>query len=104
MAKRTRKTKRARGLALKTTLVEVDDALERIVLKKRLSWTEISQQIWFYIKHHYLQDPRNGRIIYPDYKLSRVIGSSPITCWQMSKKLKEHVTNLPKEGVDNNQD
>ena len=96
MARRTRKTKKTRGLALLTTLVEVDDALQAIVLKRRLSWTQISAGLWFYIKHFRLQDWRDRRIIHPDYKLSKVLGPAPITCWQMSKKLKAHVRNIPK--------
>ena len=100
MARRTKKTKKPRGLSLITTQVEVDAALEAIVLKRRLSWTEISQRVWFYIKHFRLQHPRNGRIIIPDYKLARVLGPMPITCWQMSKKLKAHVRNIPKDDAE----
>lgn len=52
-----------------------------------LPFTEVTKQVWAYIKSHQLQDPKNGRTIIPDKLLSAVIGPEPIDMFAMTKRL-----------------
>lgn len=67
------------------------DALAEIVGKKPLPRTEITKKLWAYIKKNKLQDAKNKRLINPDAKLSKVLGSKPIDMFKMTAKVSKHL-------------
>lgn len=64
--------------------------LQEVVGEKELSRGEVIQKLWEYIKKQELQDPKNKRIIIPDKKLAKIIGSDPIDMMKLSGFLKNH--------------
>ena len=72
--------------------VHISDELEAIVGRGPLARTEITKKLWEYIKKHKLQDSSNKRMINPDAKLAKVLGSShPIDMFKMTSKLSKHI-------------
>jgi chromatin remodeling complex protein RSC6 len=65
--------------------------LEDIVGNGPMARSEVTKRMWQYIKSHRLQDPNDRRVIKPDAKLAKVIGSSPINMFQMVKKWSKHI-------------
>lgn len=65
--------------------------LEAVVGKGPMPRTEVTKNIWVYIKKHKCQNPKNLREIVPDSKLSAVIGKRPINMFKMTKKINEHI-------------
>ena len=54
--------------------------------------TEVTKKLWDYIKKHKLQDSQNKRVINPDQKLAKALGSSqPIDMFKMTSKLAKHL-------------
>ncbi len=54
--------------------------------------TEVTKKLWDYIKKHKLQDTKNKRMINPDAKLAKVLGSSaPIDMFKMTSKVAKHL-------------
>lgn len=66
-------------------------ALQSLLGVKELPFTEVTKQVWAYIKSHQLQDPNNGRTIIPDKALGAVIGNDPIDMFAMTKKLSSQI-------------
>ena len=52
---------------------------------KRMQWNRRQ------IKKHKLQDTKNKRMINPDQKLGKVIGSEPIDMFKMTSKISKHL-------------
>lgn len=72
--------------------VQVSDALAEIVGHSLMARTEVTKKLWEYIKKHKLQDQHNKRMINPDAKLAKVLGSSsPIDMFKMTSKLSKHL-------------
>lgn len=75
--------------------------LEAIVGKGPMSRTQIVSKIWKYIKGESsnssgkkLQDPKDGRIIVPDAKLAKVLGSEPINMFRIGGRINLFVTKI----------
>jgi chromatin remodeling complex protein RSC6 len=57
--------------------------------------TEVTKRLWDYIKKHKLQDPKAKRMINPDEKLSKVLGTrQQIDMFQMTKKVSSHISDV----------
>ena len=72
--------------------VKVSDALAEIVGKGPMPRTEVTKKVWVYIKKYNLQDKKNKRVINPDAKLAKVIGTAPIDMFKMTSKISTHLT------------
>jgi chromatin remodeling complex protein RSC6 len=57
--------------------------------------TEITADLWTYIRAHGLQDPKNKRMIRPDALLGRVLGPPPISMFHMQRAISAHVSPAP---------
>ena len=68
------------------------DELAEVVGKKAMPRTEITKKLWAYIKKNDLQDPKNKRMINPDDKLKKVLGSKPIDMFKMTAKVSKHLS------------
>lgn len=72
--------------------VGVSDTLAEIVGKGPMARTEVTKKLWDYIKKHKLQDHNNKRMINPDAKLAKVLGSSnSIDMFKMTSKISKHL-------------
>ena len=54
--------------------------------------TEVTKQLWVYIKENNLQDPDNKRDILPDAKLKEVLGKDRVNMFEMTKIVSEHLS------------
>ncbi|MDP1881134.1 MAG: SWIB/MDM2 domain-containing protein [Parachlamydiaceae bacterium] len=76
--------------------VKVTDALAEIVGSDPKPRTEITKNLWTYIKEHGLQDQTNKRMINPDEKLSKVLGGKKqINMFDMTKEVSKHIIQIP---------
>lgn len=82
--------KKARGKRTQAVL-KLSKELADLVGEKELSRQMVLKKIWEYIKEHKCQDPKNGRIIVPDAKLSKVIGKNPIDMMKLASVIKDHI-------------
>lgn len=71
--------------------VKVTDALAEIVGSDPKPRTEITRDLWTYIKKHGLQDQTNKRMINPDEKLGKVVGRKQINMFDMTKEVSKHI-------------
>lgn len=72
--------------------VGISDTLAEIVGQGPMARTEVTKKIWDYIKKHKLQDSNNKRLINPDQKLAKVLGSpQPIDMFKMTSKVAKHI-------------
>lgn len=72
--------------------VHVSETLAEIVGQGPMARTEVTKKVWDYIKKHKLQDQNNKRMINPDQKLAKVLGSSqPIDMFKMTSKIAKHI-------------
>lgn len=72
--------------------VQVSEALAEIVGHGPMARTEVTKKLWDYIKKHKLQDQNNKRMINPDNKLAKVLGSSQsIDMFKMTSKIAKHI-------------
>ena len=72
--------------------VHLSDTLAEIVGQGPMARTEVTKKVWDYIKKHKLQDQNNKRMINPDQKLAKVLGSSqPIDMFKMTSKIAKHI-------------
>lgn len=66
--------------------------LEAVVGAAELSRPEVIKKMWDYIKKHKLQDSRNKRLINPDAKLAKVLGTKePIDMMKLSGAISKHI-------------
>ena len=73
--------------------MNLSDELEAVVGKGPLPRSQVVKKLWEYIKKHKLQDPKAKRMINPDDKLSKVLGTrTQIDMFQMTKKVSGHIT------------
>lgn len=71
--------------------VKLSSDLEAIVGAGPKPRTLVTKELWFYIKANDLQDPNNKRMINPDEKLAKVLGTEPINMMQIAKALSKHI-------------
>lgn len=100
-AKKSTVTKKTAGVD-KTTKVKKTSAmpaqklsadLEAVVGKPELSRSQVTKELWDYIKAHNLQDPNNRRLIVPDAKLAKVFGSKePLDMFKLAGILSKHLS------------
>ena len=73
--------------------VQISATLAEVVGNGPMPRTEVTKKLWEYIKKHKLQDPKAKRMINPDDKLSKVLGTrTQIDMFQMTKKVSAHIT------------
>lgn len=66
--------------------------LAAVVGKSELSRSEVTKELWVYIKEHQLQDPKNRRLIVPDAKLAKVFGNNePLDMFKLAGVLNKHL-------------
>jgi upstream activation factor subunit UAF30 len=69
------------------------DALAAVVGAKPMPRTEITSQIWKYIKKHGLQDSKNKRMINADDKLKVVFGGKKqVSMFEMTALVSKHLS------------
>jgi chromatin remodeling complex protein RSC6 len=85
----TKDTKKKTSAFMKP--VEVSPELESIVGKGPMPRTEVTKKLWDYIKKNNLQDASNKRVINPDAKLSKVLGTAGIDMFKMTSKVASHL-------------
>lgn len=71
--------------------VGISADLEAVVGKGPMGRTTITKKLWEYIKRHNLQDPAKRRMIRPDEKLKKVIGSSAIDMMKLQTHVSKHI-------------
>jgi len=72
--------------------LQPDAALAEVVGGKPMPRTEVTKQLWIYIKKHGLQDAKNKRMINPDAKLAAVFGGKKqVSMFEMTKLVSKHV-------------
>lgn len=73
--------------------MQLSEALAAVVGKGPLPRTEVTKQLWAYIKTHKCQDTKNKRNINPDDKLAKVFGAKKtINMFEMTKIVSKHLT------------
>lgn len=72
--------------------VQVTETLAEIVGNGPMPRTEITKKVWEYIRKHKLQDTKNKRMINPDSKFGKVLGSTAsIDMFKMTSKISKHI-------------
>jgi chromatin remodeling complex protein RSC6 len=80
--------------------VQVSKELAEIVGPGPLPRTEVTKLVWDYIKKHNLQDQKNKRMINPDPKLAKVLGSpAQIDMFQLTSRISKHLTDPETAGT-----
>lgn len=75
--------------------VQISATLAEIIGNGPMPRTEVTKRLWEYIKKNKLQDPKAKRMINPDEKLSKVLGTkSQIDMFQMTKKVSAHISDV----------
>lgn len=68
-------------------------ALAAVVGSKPIPRTQVIKKLWFYIKKHKLQDPKNRRNIRADATLKPVFkGKNVVSMFEMTKLVNKHLT------------
>lgn len=88
-AKKVAKKRAPSGLTKMT--YTVSEELQAVVGAKTLTRPEIVKKLWAYIKSNKCQDAQKKRIINPDAKLSKVIGSKPVDMMKLAGLLSKHI-------------
>jgi upstream activation factor subunit UAF30 len=71
----------------------VSPKLAAVIGPKAVPRTEVTKQLWAYIKKHNLQDPKNKRNIKADDKLKEVFGGkSVVNMFEMTKLVGKHLS------------
>jgi len=66
-------------------------ALEAVVGQGPLPRTEVTKNLWKYIKRRNLQDEKNRRVIKPDEKLAKVLGKAPVNMFKMTQLVSKQI-------------
>jgi len=90
-AKKTVKKTARKASGLTKMTYNVSAELEAIVGSKSLTRPEIVKKLWAYIKSHKCQDAVNRRMINPDAKLAKVIGSKPVDMLKLAGHISKHI-------------
>jgi chromatin remodeling complex protein RSC6 len=54
--------------------------------------SEVVSKLWVYIKANNLQDAKDKRVINPDEKLGKVLGTAPINMMKMGGAVSKHLS------------
>ena len=91
MAKTQKKSARKPNAAFMKPMTP-SAALAEIVGSKPIPRTEVTKQLWAYIKKNKLQDPKNKRMIRADAVLKGVFGGkSTVNMFEMTKLVAKHL-------------
>lgn len=72
---------------------KVSAELAAVVGEGPMPRTEVTKQLWVYIKAHGLQDSQNKRMINPDDKLAAVFGgNAQVSMFEMTKLVGKHLS------------
>ena len=72
--------------------VQPDAVLAEVVGSKPMPRTEVTKQLWAYIKKNKLQDQKNKRMINADAALKAVFGGkSSVNMFEMTKLVGKHL-------------
>ena len=77
--------------------MKVSKDLAAIIETDISSRTKCVKKLWVYIKSNKLQDPRDGRYVFPDEKMAIVFGSDRLRGFSLTKYLGKHLTPLDEE-------
>ena len=70
-----------------------DAALAAVIGSKPMPRTEVTKQLWVYIKKNGLQDAKNKRMINPDANLAAVFGGpKAVSMFEMTKLVGKHLS------------
>lgn len=69
----------------------VSEELQAVVGAKQLTRPQIVKKLWEYIKAKKCQDVKNKRMINPDEKLAKIMGSKPVDMLKMAGHLNKHI-------------
>jgi upstream activation factor subunit UAF30 len=73
--------------------MKISDELAAVVGKGPMPRTEVTKQLWVYIKAHKCQDAKNKRNINPDDKLAKLFGSKKtVSMFEMTKLVNKHIS------------
>lgn len=73
--------------------MKISEELAVVVGKGPMPRTEVTKQIWVYIKKHKKQNPENMREIIPDENLAKVFGTKKaVNMFQMTKLINKHLS------------
>ena len=67
-------------------------SLAAVIGSKPMPRTEVTKQIWAYIKKHNLQDPANKRMINADAKLKEIFQKPQVSMFEMTKLENQHLS------------
>jgi chromatin remodeling complex protein RSC6 len=73
--------------------MKLSDDLVAVVGKGPMPRTEVTKQLWAYIKSKKCQDPKNKRDIIADEKLSKIFdGKKKVNMFEMTKLVSKHIS------------
>jgi chromatin remodeling complex protein RSC6 len=72
--------------------MQPDDSLAAVVGSKPMPRTQVTKNLWSYIKKHGLQDNKNRRMINADDRLKPVFGGKKqVSMFEMTKLVNKHL-------------
>ena len=89
--KKVKKAKVKRKSNLVQKSYELSAELQAVVGGKSMTRPQVVKKLWAYIKANKCQDTKNKRMIIPDAKLSKVIGSRPVDMLKLAGCLSKHI-------------
>ena len=89
VAGKTAKTKPSGGGFMKA--LEISPELQAVIGKKTAPRTQVTKDLWIYIKKNNCQDPKNKRDIIADDKLLAVFGKPKFNMFEMTKLVGKHL-------------
>ena len=89
--KTAKKAKRKGSGGLSKLSYAISEDLQEVIGCKSASRPEVVKKLWAYIKSRKCQDTQNRRMIIPDAKLAKVIGSRPVDMMKLAGLLSKHL-------------
>jgi len=74
--------------------VNLSSDLEAIVGKGPMPRTQVTKNLWAYIKKNGLQDQQNKRNINADAALKKIFGKDSANMFEMTKLVSKHITSI----------
>lgn len=72
--------------------VTVSEDLEAVIGKGPMTRAQVTSKVWEYIKGNNLQAADDKRMIDPDAKLGKVIGTERISMFKMTAAVSKHLS------------
>ena len=73
--------------------MQISEALAKVIGSKPLPRTEVTKNLWAYIKENNLQDSANRRMINADDKLQAIFGDKKqVSMFEMTKLVSKHLS------------